>query len=168
MPDAQTYFETRTELTLEEYKRFDKWMHKNLTSMNRIFTIAKIILIALCIVLAVFSWKNGDMIRTIGELILAVLIFPVFSLVHTISAQRTYQMIHKQQDGAVQMYRLYPDHMEQVRKQGNTQIAYDKLYRVAETDTNFYLMLSKMQGVILVKTNCDDKTIAFLHTLAQQ
>lgn len=96
MSDTQTYFETRTELTLEEYKRFDKWMHKNLTGMNRIFTIAKIILIALCIVLAVFSWKNGDMIRTIGELILAVLIFPVFSLVHTISAQRTYQMIHKQ------------------------------------------------------------------------
>ena len=116
MSDTQTYFETRTELTLEEYKRFDKWMHKNLTGMNRIFTIAKIILIALCIVLAVFSWKNGDMIRTIGELILAVLIFPVFSLVHTISAQRTYQMIHKQQDGAVQIYRLYPDHMEQVRK----------------------------------------------------
>ena len=163
MSDTQTYFETRTELTLEEYKRFDKWMHKNLTGMNRIFTIAKIILIALCIVLAVFSWKN-----TIGELILAVLIFPVFSLVHTISAQRTYQMIHKQQDGAVQIYRLYPDHMEQVRKQGNTQIAYDKLYRVAETDTNFYLMLSKMQGVILVKTNCDDKTIAFLHTLVQK
>lgn len=77
-------------------------------------------------------------------------------------------MIHKQQDGAVQIYRLYPDHMEQVRKQGNTQIAYDKLYRVAETDTNFYLMLSKMQGVILVKTNCDDKTIAFLHTLVQK
>lgn len=55
MSDAQTYFETRTELTLEEYKRFDKWMHKNLTGMNRIFTIAKIILIALCIVLAIFS-----------------------------------------------------------------------------------------------------------------
>lgn len=108
MPDTQTYFETRTELTLEEYKRFDKWMHKNLTGMNRIFTIAKIILIALCIVLAVFSWKNGDMIRTIGELILAVLIFPVFSLVHTISAQRTYQMIHKQQDGAVPDISIVP------------------------------------------------------------
>jgi len=168
MSETQKYFETRTELTLEEYKRFDTWMHKNLTGMNRIFTIAKIVLIALCIVLAVFSWNKGDVVRTVGELVLAVLIFPVFALVHTISAQRTYQMIHKQQDGAVQVYRLYTDHIEQVRAQGNTQIAYDKLYRIAETKTNFYLMLSKMQGIILVKKNCDEQTIAFLHTLVQQ
>lgn len=168
MSDTPTYFETRTELTLEEYKRFDKWMHKNLTGMNRIFMVAKIILIALCLILAVFSWNKGDVVRTVGELVLAVLIFPVFALVHTISAQRTYQMIQKQQDGAAQVYRLYSDHIEQMRAQGNTQIAYNKLYKIAETETNFYLMLSKMQGVILVKKNCDEQTIAFLHTLVQK
>ena len=57
--------------------------------------------------------------------------------------------------------------METNNTLGFTTIPYDKLYRVVETPTNFYLMIARNQGMVIVKENCSAELIAFLQKLGK-
>ncbi len=48
---------------------------------------------------------------------------------------------------------------------GESKVEYNKLYKILETKTDFYLMLSKNQGSILVKANLPDGLCKFLRTI---
>ena len=64
-------------------------------------------------------------------------------------------------------YSFYPDHVETNNTLGFTTIPYDKLYRVVETPTNFYLLIARNQGMVIVKENCSAELIAFLQKLGK-
>lgn len=48
---------------------------------------------------------------------------------------------------------------------GILQVQYRQIYRIVETKTNFYIMLSRNQGIIIVKANCLPELIGFLTQL---
>ena len=44
-------------------------------------------------------------------------------------------------------------------------VEYDKLYKIIETKTNFYLMIADNQGYIVSKANCSQELIDFIISL---
>ena len=63
---------------------------------------------------------------------------------------------------------FYADHLEKMSASSKIQVAYDRIYKVKETQTHFYLMVSQNQGIIIVKENCLPDLIDFLGTLKNQ
>ena len=63
---------------------------------------------------------------------------------------------------------FYMDHYEEVNKLGRVAYKYVQLREIIETDTNFYLMKTNMQGCIVVKANCAPNLIKFLSKIKAQ
>ncbi|MCR5356394.1 MAG: YcxB family protein [Lachnospiraceae bacterium] len=59
-------------------------------------------------------------------------------------------------------YRFYNDRFTVKGSSGRSSIPYDKIYRIIETRTDFYLMIAKNQGFILSKQDCSDELKSFL------
>lgn len=62
-------------------------------------------------------------------------------------------------------YSFYDDHLVAETENGTENIPYAKLYKIIETDTNFYLMYSKIQGLILTRSNFPDGLSDFLRNI---
>ena len=58
---------------------------------------------------------------------------------------------HKSLQGIETIHEFYDTYFISKSYMGETKIPYDKLYRIIEAKTNFYLMLSKHQGIIIDK-----------------
>ena len=42
---------------------------------------------------------------------------------------------------------------------GDTRFQYNDIYRIIETETNFYVMKDRYQGLIIVKKNCSSEML---------
>ena len=60
------------------------------------------------------------------------------------------------------MLRFAEDRFESVSDRGSAFVKYDEIYKILETDTNFYLFLSKNQALNIIKANCSGELISFL------
>ncbi len=63
----------------------------------------------------------------------------------------------------VSVFRFHEDRLESASDRGTAFVRYDELYRIVETKTNFYLFISKGQALNVIKANCSEELIAFLH-----
>lgn len=78
--------------------------------------------------------------------------------------RRTYES-NKLIQNVVGRYSFYAGHFETKTPESAESIAYDKLYEVLESDTNFYLMIARNQGMVLSKENCSAGLQEFLRKL---
>ena len=60
------------------------------------------------------------------------------------------------------------DRLELSNGRGNSFVKYDELYKILETDTNFYLFIAKNQTMNVIKENCQKELITFLQNLKQE
>lgn len=60
---------------------------------------------------------------------------------------------------------FFKDHIAELRENGSDVFEYDKLYRVCETETHFYLMISKNRGIIIPKSTCSPELISFIRSV---
>jgi len=75
----------------------------------------------------------------------------------------TVQLIKMQQiEGIVDMIPAYASLLVEYNP---LVIRYEELYKIIETPTNFYLMLSPQHGSIVIKENCSDELLMFLDQL---
>jgi len=69
------------------------------------------------------------------------------------------------------IYEFYADYFQLKRKgfesdNGRTSSwIYDDIFKIIETETNFYMMVSKGSGLIIVKKNCTQELLEFLQRL---
>ena len=57
------------------------------------------------------------------------------------------------------------DRIANLREEALVKREYEKLYKIIETETNFYLMISKTQGFVLVKNNMPEGLVEFIKTI---
>ena len=62
-------------------------------------------------------------------------------------------------------FEFYDTYFIETNEYGNTKLEYSKLHKIIETKTNFYLMLAKNQGFILVKDNFPEGLDEFLRNI---
>ena len=67
-----------------------------------------------------------------------------------------------------QTIEFYEKHFVAKSDKSETTIEYDKLYKVIENKTNFYLMIADNQGYIVSKANCSEELIDFIIALKKK
>lgn len=150
-------FETETEYTFEEYRRFCRMVFQRMDGMGK----KAALLSAAMLILGITGFFRGD--TAFGMVFL--LAAPLFLAVLRLRMERTVKKAwetNRVTQGIRTRYRFYEDFYEQENDLGYTKVSYEKLYRILETDQNFYLMYGKNQGAILVKERCSQELMEFL------
>lgn len=98
-------------------------------------------------------------------LILFAIIYPI---VIVILVNRQIKKVWKSNKIAQDMnvaFEFYDTYFTENNESGDTRVEYSKLHKIIETKTNFYLMIAKNQGFILVKKNFPDGLEEFLRNI---
>lgn len=146
-------YQTNVRITYEEYKKFGLAIQNK---MNHLPFSLLVIAVLMCLLAYLSS--------NIGFVFAAIAVPIAFCFFYARTIKRTYESNKSMQD-LNSSYLFYGDHLEQVNEMGRSVIEYSKLYRVLETKTNFYLMIAKNQGCIILKENCSEELVSFLRTL---
>ena len=150
-------YQTSIKFTYEEYKRF------SLTIMKKALTKSAIGLVILLLFAAILFGMNNS---KLSALLCAFVVLYTFMLVFKINSQikKTYESNELLKD-ITQTIEFYEKHFVAKSDKSETTVEYEKLYKVIENKTNFYLMIADNQGYIVSKANCSGELIDFIITL---
>ena len=152
-------FTTETAYTLDEFKKFDfRVMRKSIISIY--IMLAAIILLDAVLALLKKDWAGINTAIIIAVAFIAVY-FP-FSLDKKV--KDTYNS-NKTITKTVAKIEFFEDGFTEATDHSTYNFKYSDLNSVIETQTNFYLMIAKNQGVIIVKENCSAELIEFVQKL---
>ncbi len=155
-------FTTTTTFTLDEYMKYN--MQIGLKSKRFVRTV--ITFTGLILLLALVSFLDKSYVMAIVYVISGML-YPVLLMVFMrIGMKRTYnnELFHD----TVCKFSFFAQHMVGEGPTDCLEYTYDKLYSIAETETNFYIMIAKDQGWIVVKNNCTPELIAFIQQIKRE
>jgi hypothetical protein len=126
--------------TYEEYKKFN----------SAVIMRKKTLVITIIAVLMILI--GGILLESLF-LILFAIIYPIlFVLFMNIGVKRVYNSNKILKDLDVN-FEFYDDCFIVKHEAGEAKIPYDKLNEIIETKTNFYLMIAKNQGYMVLKEN---------------
>lgn len=147
-------FTVKTKMTFPEYRRYSIALQTHITHGPQFVAAFS----AVCLLLGIFTMR--------WTLFLVAVLVPlvVFGF-HLFAMYKTYY--GSGLDGLVINTTFSEDFVTSVSKTGNLKVEYKTLYRVLETKTNFYVMISKTQGFLLVKSDCSEALCAFLRELGE-
>ena len=147
---------TTIKLTYEEYKRF------SLAIMKKALTKSSVGLLILLLFASILKGMNNSKIAAF--LCVFVMVY-VFILIFKVNSQikKTYES-NELFKGITQTIEFYEKHFVAKSDKSETTVEYEKLYKVIENKTNFYLMIADNQGYIVSKANCDNELIEFIKT----
>ena len=150
-------YQTSIKFTYEEYKRF------SLTIMKKALTKSAIGLVILLLFAAILFGMNNS---KLSALLCAFIPLFIFMLVLKVNKQikRTYESNELLKD-ITQTIEFYEKHFVAKSDKSETTVEYEKLYKVIENKTNFYLMIADNQGYIVSKANCSQELIDFIIAL---
>ena len=150
-------FTVETQYTYEEYVRFNR------TVVNVLHASRKK-LIAACIIWAVgilvLIW--AEEYQTALTAALAVGLFTVLMLRIVRRNIRKAWESNTVLQNSVNQYTFTEDGLRIVSALGDQHLTYDRIYRLIETPTNFYIMIANNQGYILNKADCTEEQGAFI------
>jgi len=150
-------YQTSIKFTYEEYKRF------SLTIMKKALIKTAIGLLILLLVAAILLGMDNF---KLAALLCAFIPLYIFMLVFKVNKQikRTYES-NELLKNITQTIEFYKKHFIAKSDKSETIVEYEKLFKVIENKTNFYLMIADNQGYIVSKANCDNELIEFIHKL---
>ncbi len=160
-------FETETKITFDEFKKMG-WCLAKKDYWIRVAIMYALIIAALSWSLYTFLPRFSTGVDSFG---IGIIIFYVLGLIFVpfFYYYRIYRGLHsaywsnKRIQDNIGHYRFYEDRIETSSKLGNSTVRYEDFYRVIETKENFYLCAATNQALIVIKNNCSDGLISFLH-----
>lgn len=156
-------FTTHTAYTFEEYKKFNQ---KLLLGKRIALYVSTYLLLALITYMVVFITKNS-----IFELFLALWLiwFLILSPIFQNSAlKKAYYSNKTIRKIGVYTYDFFSDHLEAKTDRSFSSLEYCDIYKIIESKTNFYIMISVNQAYIINKSNCSPEFIEFIQNLKPQ
>ena len=145
-------YKTKTINTFEEYRRFSRVL---------MYKKRSIIIYAL---LAAFLILDGIVLDNMIFIVFAVVYPFIIWLLHNMQVKKVFKTNKALQNAEVN-FEFYNDYFTETNEYGNTKLEYNKLHKIIETKTNFYLMIAKNQGFILVKENFPEGLEEFLRNI---
>ena len=145
-------YETFTVFSFEEYKKFVEEVSKRKQSY--------IILAVVSVFLLVIGIVNKSLL-----MIALALLYPLLMILsQKISVTSSYKNAKSMHDARID-YRFYEKYFVKIFGGSEEQFEYEKLHKIIETKTNFYLMLNRTQGFVLVKDNMPQGLAEFFKSL---
>ena len=145
-------YTTTTNYSYDEYKRF---------SWNLLLKRSHIIFY---IILELFILLLGCFMKNILLIVFAVIYPIMIFLLQNRQIKKVWTSNKVAQDMLVN-FEFYDTYFVETDKSGNTKLDYSNLHKVIETKTNFYLLIAKNQGFILVKENMPEGLADFLKSI---
>lgn len=151
---------TKIDLSLEEYMRFAFTVQRQ----DRRYIRAKLIMMLVLLVIAVINFKGGN--KQLGSILLIMVVaLPMFlDIMMKKQVTKAYNDNANTQ-GINTSLTFYDNYYEGHSEIGDNKYLYEELYKIIETPTNFYLMLSPQHGSIVIKENCSEELLMFLDRL---
>ena len=151
---------TKIDLSLEEYMRFAFTVQRQ----DRRYIRAKLIMMLGLLVIAVINFKSGN--KQLGSILLIMVVaLPMFlDIMMKKQVTKAYNDNANTQ-GINTSLTFYDNYYEGHSEIGDNKYLYEELYKIIETPTNFYLMLSPQHGSIVIKENCSEELLMFLDRL---
>ena len=158
--DSEVRYTTHTELGLEEYKKYVRAMQGSQTKNNIIAGVA-----CLWLLLAgAYNIYQGKTVLGIFMIVVSIAAPLLVRFGANSQAERDYKKIEDAVGTQFQVF-FYDDRFETKNDTSHGVHEYAKLYKVVETEEDFYLEIEQGHSVIIQKKNCSDELIAFLRTL---
>ncbi len=151
-------FETETAYTLDELKKFNFNVNRKKFVFIYVFFFVLIAASVFKSVLIGFTVADGAFIAAI------IFSAALFSFLVNKEIKTNYNS-NKQLTKTVAKMEFYENEFIEKTDRSNAAIKYEDLYRIIESKTNFYLMVAKNQGAIIVKKNCTEDLIEFIKNL---
>lgn len=153
-------YTTETTLGLDEYKKYVRTMQGSQLKNNIIAAAACIWLI----VAGIFNIYHAKTMLGVFMIVVGVGAPILVWVGANNQSERNFEKI-KEAGGAHFRVRFYDDHFETQNDTSHGVHEYSKLYKVVETEEDFYMEIERGHSVIIQKKNCSDELIAFLRTL---
>ena len=156
-------YKTHTEYTAKEFGRMNAVLQKRNPKVRK---VEYILAAVFAVVLLAFLYQRWF----VAAAVCAVMAAAVFLFLIPFNLRRVAerQFDKSRLEGMQSNLTFYMDHYEEVNKLGRVAYKYVQLREIIETDTNFYLMKTNMQGCIVVKANCAPNLIKFLSKIKAQ
>ena len=155
-------FTTRTSLGLQEYKNYIRAMQGSQTKN----TIISALLCAWLILAGAYNIYRGNMVLGIFMIVVGVAAPLMVRVGASSQSERDYEKI-REAGGTEFTVNFYEDRFETISENARGVHEYAKLYRVVESEDDFYLEIEQGHSVIVQKKNCSAGLIAFLRTLVK-
>lgn len=149
-------FETTTHYTYSEMRRYDSFVLNRITYFYLRLVIVMLLLVACGVIVMCLGYQLVGITIMIGSVLGVALRITVTA---TAAPKRISNspMLNKTAN-----LRFYADHMTKDNDKNHTEFDYSQIYRLRETERNFYIIIKGVGGIIIVKDNCSDELVAFL------
>lgn len=140
-------FTTQFAYTLEEYTKFNMEMSKR----QRVIINILLLLFPICMgAINYFQYRNikTSIISTILVLICSIISFIIISVDFKNKLKKVYYS-NKTLDSNVSNYEFFKNEFKETDLHGSSTHTYSELTQIIETETNFYLMISKIQRYLI-------------------
>ena len=156
-------YTVKTEQTYEEYKKYNDFLQKK---TNKIGQFRAIIIIGyiLVSVLMFYLEMHTFLIFFISCFLFYIACLVFYKLVRGRDIKKSYES-NKLGKDSVTVIDFYEDHFMATDEHSQGTVPYDKIYTIYESDTNFYIMISKMSGMGIVKADCPEGLCEFIRTI---
>ena len=153
----------KVERTYDEYKKFNDFVHAETTKLRLIRTVLVIGYILVSMLMHYLEmYKFLIFFVSFFAFYIAYLVY--YKWARERSIKKCYESDEAGKNNVV-VIDFYQDYFGVKDEYSQGAFPYDKLYKIYESDTNFYIMMSKMNGLGIVKANCSDELCEFIRGL---
>ena len=168
MDEKNPLFETETVCSWEEYLRYNKAV--SLNKQRRVQWIVAAAISAVYVVGGAFAAYYCQTWRIFFITLIMPAFFAVWLPFTGWLARHKLRKIWEssaKKDEQVSL-RFYESFVEGCSAIGETRLDYEKIHKIVETPTHFYIMLSQIEGFIVPKASLTEQQAAFLREKAPQ
>ena len=156
-------FTVHTVYTKEEYMKFNKAV----LMRSKVNIALFVLFIVLIVVMNALDIGKGETMPLL-PMIVAVIEIGVYTLIMAVLnrflAEHAFKS-NKLLSGESEEIFFYDDRLEAQTENGNAAIPYDKIHKIYETKTNFYIMIASSQGMIIVKSEAPAGADGFIRDI---
>lgn len=143
----ETLFENKTKCSQKEYNDFLKSYKKEYEKSDTAWILFNFIFFGICMIIA---FLEKEFLLGIA-LILGLSVYFWFKIIKPTKEVEKDKKSHKTSGHFVNNYEFYKNFLRVENVDGKAQILYFKLYRVVETNTDFYIYISRQYAFIVSK-----------------
>lgn len=140
-------FENKTKFSQKEYNTFLKSYKEEYATSETLYMVFNIIFFGFSMI---YAFISGEILLGL-ILLVGILIYLWYKIIRT--SKRVYRDMNSEKLSGkfVNTYKFYKNYFKVENPDGNAQIAYFKLYRIVETNTHYYIYLSREAAFIVSK-----------------
>lgn len=163
MEKNQPLFTIKSTYSEKEFVRFNRYIMLHRLHYLRNIIVCNLILLLIFSGVIIDDVNSGDIpISSVITFLLIVFVNWKLCVSPTNKSKKAYHQNKTMRDVSYSVD-FYDDHYVILCNGIESSVSFDRIYEIIETDTDYYIMLSKISGVIVPKEKCPEGFADFIH-----